>query len=118
MLSNLNSILLEGILIGNPVLSTTQNGSTVCVFRIKTSEYSTSGDEDASFFEIEVWRALAKSCQKHLFEGRGVRVVGKLKEDRWLNAEGEQFSKIKVVGEHVEFKPVFASETKLSDTGQ
>jgi single-stranded DNA-binding protein len=34
-------------------------------------------------------------------------VVGRLKQDRWTGTDGKQYSKIKVVAEHVEFKPQF-----------
>jgi single-strand DNA-binding protein len=36
-----------------------------------------------------------------------VRVVGRLKQDRWQDDEGNGRTKIKIVGEHVEFKPQF-----------
>ena len=47
---------------------------------------------------------MAEACEKHLQKGRGVRVVGRLKQDRWTDEEGGSHNKIKVVGEHVEFK--------------
>ena len=34
-----------------------------------------------------------------------MRVVGRLKQDRWTNPEGQARSKILIVAEHVEFKP-------------
>jgi single-strand DNA-binding protein len=40
-----------------------------------------------------------------LKKGRGVRVVGRLKQDRWTNPEGQGRSKIQIVAEHMEFKP-------------
>jgi single-strand DNA-binding protein len=38
-------------------------------------------------------------------KGRGVRVVGRLKQERWQNAEGQAQSKVVIVAEHVEFRP-------------
>jgi len=35
-----------------------------------------------------------------------VRVVGRLKQDRWKNGEGQPRSKVKIVAEHVEFRPM------------
>lgn len=40
-------------------------------------------------------------------ECRGVRVVGRLKQDRWTSPEGQTRSKVSIVAEHVEFKPQF-----------
>jgi single-strand DNA-binding protein len=34
-----------------------------------------------------------------------VRVVGRLKQDRWTGPEGQARSKVQIVAEHVEFKP-------------
>jgi len=34
-----------------------------------------------------------------------VRVVGRLKQDRWMSPEGQARSKVQIVAEHVEFKP-------------
>jgi single-strand DNA-binding protein len=34
-----------------------------------------------------------------------VRVVGRLKQDRWTDADGKPRSRIEIVAEHVEFKP-------------
>lgn len=38
-------------------------------------------------------------------KGRGVRVVGRLRQERWEDKEGGKREKIIVVAEHVEFKP-------------
>jgi single-strand DNA-binding protein len=52
-------------------------------------------------------------------KGRGVRVVGRLKQDRWNDANGKQRSKVTIVAEHVEFRPEFKREEtgEQSDTG-
>jgi single-strand DNA-binding protein len=34
-----------------------------------------------------------------------MRVVGRLKQDRWTGPEGQTRSKVMIVAEHVEFKP-------------
>jgi single-strand DNA-binding protein len=43
-------------------------------------------------------------------KGRGVRVVGRLKQDRWTGDDGKQRSRITIVAEHVEFRPEFKKE--------
>jgi single-strand DNA-binding protein len=37
-------------------------------------------------------------------------VVGRLKQDRWQDPEGKPHSKIKIIAEHIEFKPDFSSK--------
>jgi single-strand DNA-binding protein len=58
-----------------------------------------------SFFEVTTWSRLAEVCGESLLKGRGVRVVGRLKQDRWTSPEGQARSKVSIVAEHVEFKP-------------
>ena len=36
-----------------------------------------------------------------------MRIVGRLKQDRWADKEGHNHSRVKVVGENVEFKTKF-----------
>ena len=58
-----------------------------------------------SYFDVTTWSRLAEVCGESLSEGRGVRVVGRLKQDRWTSPEGQGRSKVSIVAEHVEFKP-------------
>jgi single-strand DNA-binding protein len=44
-------------------------------------------------------------CEKNSTKGRGLRVVGRLKQNRWKDADGKTQSKIFVVAEHIEYKP-------------
>jgi single-strand DNA-binding protein len=50
---------------------------------------------------------LAEVCGEYLKKGRGVRIVGRLAQDRWTDPEGKPRSKVYIVAEHVEFKPQF-----------
>jgi len=117
----LNSILIEGFLVEDSIGKETPNGTKVCVFKISSSRYFKMGEEteqETSYFDIECWGKLAESCVKNCLKGRGVRVVGRLKQDRWTGEDGKPFSKIKVVADHVDFKPNFkgAAEAINSET--
>jgi len=61
-------------------------------------------EKEVSYFDVEAWSRLGASCAQYLKKGRGVRVVGRLKQDRWVDPEGKQKAKVKIVAEHVEFK--------------
>jgi len=96
----LNSILIEGNVIANPEKRETPRGTTVCDFKIASSRFyrqDETTEEEKSIFDIELWAKLAESCAEHCTEGRGVRVVGRLKQC--------EDGRIKIVAEHVEFKP-------------
>lgn len=110
MLNNLNSIIIEGNLVRDPLLKTIPNGNYVCSFAVASNRYYKQNEQtekEVSFFEVEAWSKLAQTCGEILKKGRGVRVVGRLKQDRWEDGAGKTQSRIKIVAEHVEFKPVF-----------
>jgi single-strand DNA-binding protein len=108
MLNNLNSVLIEGNLVRDPELKYTQKGAAVCSFSLASNRYFKQDEEtqkEVSYFDITTWSRLAEVCGEYLKKGRGVRVVGRLKQDRWTSPEGQARSKIQIVAEHVEFKP-------------
>ena len=109
-MNNLNSILLEGNLVRDPELNYTTKGTPVCTFSVASNRYFKQDDEmqqEVSYFDITTWSKLAEVCKEYLTKGRGVRVVGRLKQDRWPNEEGKTRSKVHIIAEHVEFKPKF-----------
>jgi single-strand DNA-binding protein len=96
------------------MLKTTPNGHPVCSFAVASNRFYKQNEDtekEVSFFDIETWSKLAQTCGDVLKKGRGVRVVGRLKQDRWTDNGGKNQSRIKIVAEHVEFKPVFRKET-------
>jgi len=108
-MNSLNSILLEGNLVRDPESKTTSTGSQVCDFTVASDRYYKQNEElekEVSYFDVEAWSKLGLACSQNLKKGRGVRVVGRLKQDRWNDPEGKTRSRVKIVAEHVEFKPV------------
>jgi single-strand DNA-binding protein len=107
-MNNLNSILIEGNLVRDPELSYTPKGTAVCKFSVACNRSYKQDDEfqkEVSFFDVSTWTRLAEVCGEYLKKGRGVRVVGRLKQDRWTDPEGKAHSRVEIVAEHVEFKP-------------
>jgi single-strand DNA-binding protein len=89
-------------------LKYTQKGAAVCSFALASNRYFKQDEEmqkEVSFFEVTTWSRLAEVCGEYLKKGRGVRVVGRLRQDRWNSPEGQPRSKVSIVAEHVEFKP-------------
>lgn len=120
-MNNLNSVLIEGNLVRDPELSYTQKGTPVCKFTVATNRFFKQDEEyqrEVSYFDITTWSRLAEVCGEYIAKGRGVRIVGRLKQDRWEDAEGNMRSKVQIVAEHVEFKPQpkEAEEQTLSDS--
>jgi single-strand DNA-binding protein len=112
-MNNLNSILIEGNLVRDPLFRSTPKGTPVCTFSLASNRFfkQDSGlEKEVGFFEVETWAKLAESCYNQGHKGRGVRVVGRLKQDRWTGADGKAHSKVSIVAEHVEFRPEFKKE--------
>ena len=109
-MNSLNSILIEGNLTKDPKLTETPKGTSVCTFSVASNRYYKQDNEaqqEVSFFDVEAWAGLGENCDEYLKKGRGVRVVGRLKQDRWKDSDGKSQARVKIVAEHVEFKPVF-----------
>lgn len=115
-MNSLNSILLEGVLKEDPIKKDLPEGGSVCEFTVASDRFYKKNNElekEVSYFEVEAWSKMGEACLKSLKKDRGVRVVGRIKQDRWTDADGIERSKVKVVAEHVEFKPVLpATEEK------
>ena len=106
-MNDLNSVLIEGNLVSDPQLSYTSKGTPLCTLSIAANRHYKTDDqprEEVSYFDIEVWGKTAESCGEFLTKGRGARIVGRLKQERWDQA-GTTRTKVIIVAEHVEFKP-------------
>jgi len=114
-MNNLNSILIEGNLVRDPLLRSTQKGTQICMMCLASNRYhkqEAGFEKEVSFFDVETWARLAELCYTKGRKGRGVRVVGRLKQDRWNDPDGKPRSRISIVAEHVEFRPEFKKEQK------
>ncbi len=107
-MNNLNSVLIEGNLTRDPELSYTGKGTAVAKLGVANNRWFKQEDElqkETSFFDVTVWGHQAEVCEQYLKKGRGVRVVGRLRQDRWQDPEGNPRSRVEIVAEHVEFRP-------------
>jgi single-strand DNA-binding protein len=120
-MNSLNSILLEGNLVRDPESKTLPTGSQVCNFAVASDRFFKQNDateKEVSYFDVEAWSRLGQNCAENLKKGRGVRVVGRLKQDRWTDPEGKTRSKVKIVAEHVEFRPMQKKEEEGGEAPQ
>jgi len=114
-MNNLNSILIEGNLVKDPLLRSTSKGTQVCTLCLASNRYyklDSGYEREVTFVDVDAWSRLAEPCYSKGRKGRGVRVVGRIKQDRWIGPDGKQHSKISIVAEHVEFRPEFKKDGK------
>ncbi len=118
-MNSLNQIIIEGNVCRQPEKRMFGNGFRVCTVpvavdrRYKTQDGKTT--EEVSYFDVDTYGNLADACEKWCPTGRGIRVVGRLKQERWKDEEGKAKSKIKIIAEHVEFK-FFNPKNKKENT--
>jgi single-stranded DNA-binding protein len=103
---NLNSILLEGDLIDQPISSTGRDGVAQCTFSL------TSG-ENAPSVPIIAFHKLATRCSGLLDKGSSIRIVGRIAQDLEASVATGSFC-LRVIAEHVEIKPKVSSRAEVA----
>ena len=100
----INSLILEGVVSGEPHLNETSTTSVLNFTIEHTSYYKNKLGEDVTeTFQIEVV-AFGSMCKIPLKDGSIVRIVGRLKQNKWTDSEGASHSEVQIVAEHIEIK--------------
>ena len=109
-MNQLNSIILEGNLSKDPVMSEIANDKDLreTSFQIVVKRYY-KGQKDArveevSFFDVFTYGIVAESVVNtfKLKKDDGVRIVGRIKQFRYKDAHDVECSKVIVIAEHIE----------------
>ena len=106
-MASLNRVLLIGRLTRDPQLRYTPSGVPVADIGLAVNRYTTGQDgqrkEQTAFIDIVLWRRQAEVASEYLSKGREVFIEGYLQFDQWENNEGQKRSKLRVVGERLQF---------------
>ncbi len=107
-MNSLNQVVLEGNICFTPELKKTPNGLSVCTITIAVNRtYKNAEDkfvDEVSFIEVDAFGKLAENCCQYCPKGRLIQVIGRLKQDRWEDTEGNRRNRIRVMAEHIEFR--------------
>lgn len=110
-MNQLNSIILEGNVVRPAELSEPSEGFKVCrvSVAVNRSMKKDNGEvtEEVSYFDVESYGKMAEICKEQALKGRAIRIVGRLKQNRWKDQDGKSHSKVFVVSEHMEFKTMY-----------
>lgn len=60
------------------------------------------GAENATFFDVEVWRATAKACANNLAKGSSVSIIAEVKANNY-EKDGKKYYGYKFVADEVQF---------------
>lgn len=112
----MNKVILVGNLTKDPEISTTNSGVSVCRFTLAVQRKfrNESGEYDADFLNIIVWRELGELTHKYLAKGRKAGVVGRIQTRSYDAADGTKRYVTEVIAEEVEF----LSSRNSDDSGQ
>lgn len=123
-MNNINSILIEGKVSKNPVCIVNNDIDNLtaklwCEFVIEVKKYYKVNNEyqqEESFFTVQAWSHLAERCNKYLKEGRGVRIIGRLKQYRWIDRDDKPKFRVVIIAQQIEFKPGFKESRRSGQT--
>ncbi|MDY6397051.1 MAG: single-stranded DNA-binding protein [Treponema sp.] len=109
-MNQMNQILIEGKVVRDALVKETVKGTRVCTVSIATNRYykDLNGEfqKEVAFFDVEAWgENFSSRIARMATKGRGLRVVGRLKQERWKTQEGKNTSKVFIVAEHIDFQP-------------
>lgn len=101
----LNRSVLIGRLTRDPELQYTPNGIAVTKFTLAVDRpfTSQSGEREADFIPIVVWRQAAEACANYLAKGRLVAVEGRIQVRNYENNEGKRVYITEVIADNVRF---------------
>lgn len=105
-MKDLNDVNIIGRLVRDPEIKYTQSGTAVTKFSIANNDSYTKNNqtqEHVNFFNVVVWGNAAVNCDKYLFKGSQVAISGSLKQNRWINQNGESRSNIEITATKVQF---------------
>ena len=98
----INSLILDGVVSGEPHLVKT---SDVLNFTVETTRYyknrAREDVEEKAQFKVVVY---GRMCELPLKDGVGVRIVGRLNQNKWTDSDGMKHSEVQIVAEHIEIR--------------
>ena len=89
----INKVILLGRLGKDPVVRRLDNGRVVANVTLATNDYYTKDGqrlESTVWHNLEIWDKQAETAEKYLKKGSLLYVEGKIRTDRYTDAEGQE----------------------------
>lgn len=104
-MTDFNQAIVLGNLTKDPEFKYIPSGQAVASFSVATNRRWTTQDgnqqESTQFHNIVAWGKLAEICNKILYKGRKVLVVGRLQTRNWEGQDGVKRYTTEIVADHV-----------------
>lgn len=120
-MNQLNSIIMEGTLINDPetVAKDSRTGEKLVKFTLANDRYYKEDGKtkmDTIFMVVRCRGELGEKVLTALYEGREVRICGRLAMERWTTSTGEKRSTIEIECSHIEYR--LTKEEKFGFLGE
>ena len=103
---SLNIIVLQGRLVRDPEMRTTQSGVAVASFTLAVDrDFSgrDGGEKQTDFIDCTAWRHNAEFVSKYFSKGRMAVVSGRLQIDNYTDDDGNKRKAAKVIADNIYF---------------
>lgn len=107
-MSSFNKVMIMGNITRDIELRYTPKGTAVTDLGIACNRVRMGDDgskiEEVTYVDVTLWGRQAELANQYLGKGRGVFIEGRLHMDTWTDQQtGKQRSRLKVVGENMQF---------------
>ena len=103
---SLNIIVLQGRLVRDPEMRTTQSGVAVASFTLAVDRDfggRDGGEKQTDFIDCTAWRHTAEFVSKYFSKGRMAVVSGRLQIDNYTDNDGNKRRSAKVIADNIYF---------------
>lgn len=98
----MNKCILIGNLTKTPELRHTESGTAICRFTIAINKY-VKGEKKTTFINIVTFNKTAENCERYLYKGSKVAVIGELEIRQYTDNEGNNRYMTEILANEVEF---------------
>ena len=109
MSSNVNSVCIAGRLTKDAELKVTKSGASIlnCGIAVNESRKNAQGEwsDYANFFDFVMFGPRVNALSKYLQKGKKVTLSGRLHQDTWEDAQGNNRSKVVIMVNDIELPP-------------
>lgn len=106
---NLNHLTVSGNLTRDPEFRSVGADKSVTAFTIAHNTRFKTQDgeqkEEVTFIDCEAWGRQGEIAAQYLTKGSQTIVEGRIKQDNWLDKDGQKRSKLKIVADRVHLVP-------------
>lgn len=107
-MSDLNEVIVSGRITRDSELRYTPSGTAVTDVTVASNRIwskDSEKQEETTFVDVTIWGRQAETLSEYLSKGRHIMVVGRLKLNKWENADGDKRSKMTVVADKINLTP-------------